>query len=1109
MPKSNSNDSLNEIKKMLAGFINEASDSMGLNIEATLDEKKSQENINKSIENLETSKIKVEAEAEFDNNSIQKKAKEINDILNNAFSVSGKKNAANQLRQTFRDFSGVLDHENPQLSRSLSESGLEAGLAYCRSLKNAIKENVADSIIIKNTDSVFKTFSGEINIDEIEAAENEYSRILGYYNEVYDALARFGDIDITKPIDDTIGSIADQIKEYVYYKDLAFSRNENVGDLFSAEDVEQTESIAKSAFEMIMSFAEMMQEEMRSSTLSVKDFFDQFGSVGQALDNGAFADLNEVIKVLGKNLSELDLTGLSQNEIDTLFAEQLIKDLELSEDELKVVRALLLDIKTIQEDPSGDEVHRYQKISNDLETIYSIASGTHFVSDEDIQNANKLLNIVENVEETSSEKRSESDTKAARKRLTEQARYYLNKANEGTIDYSEVEAQFNRIISEMQELGESTSHVEEQFAKAKAAFNMDGVAEEAEKGAEAVTEEAEAFEKIEPKAKKATKSKSDFNKKNKETKQGALDGAEAIGQEAEAFNEFPENPTLLKFLQEIQEGTNTIEFSVAIDKEMALSELRKIAPEIADAFNSQYGTNIDANQVVKAYQQAQKEIDSYEKASSKQAIADAMNLSKIQQQQNRDNKKALEERNKALKRGAQQEKQANDEALTRQQKQATEYAKEQFEYEKQKQAILDEADNIALLEQQKRATEYEKEQLEYEKQLTQYRQNGENQNIDYSNSLYSEMESNLKAIYDLKNKNAKIDNSTLKGQSQIESNQKEINNLQNRNNEIAQEIVASQSIQISKDEELVSLVQKRAEELRSIEQTVTAGQVDNLGSSLESYLKKVKSVADSTKFTKDFRTKFVDFQNLLENISTEVNKIDLSNLDSGEVEKLIQRFNDLKESIDGALGDKGLSENKAAARSSLAKLKKSIEDIIDLNSNMGKAYKDRFLDLEVRVDTAKSNADVEQLKAEIVELNAEIIKVGKNGKSSFQKFKEAIATKNTQFFAQYFSWQDWIRYARELSQNVINIDSALTELRKVSDATNVRLQQSFEKSADTALELGQSIQHVVNVTADWARLNNLGLIKFSQNGETPEEDNPVGNYMICLMKKRSYDYAMF
>ena len=58
--------------------------------------------------------------------------------------------------------------------------------------------------------------------------------------------------------------------------------------------------------------------------------------------------------------------------------------------------------------------------------------------------------------------------------------------------------------------------------------------------------------------------------------------------------------------------------------------------------------------------------------------------------------------------------------------------------------------------------------------------------------------------------------------------------------------------------------------------------------------------------------------------------------------------------------------------------------------------------------------------------------------------------------ANYFSIQDFMRYARSIATTIKEVDSALIELRKVSDASSLRLQQNFQKSAETAKELGRS-----------------------------------------------------
>lgn len=98
---------------------------------------------------------------------------------------------------------------------------------------------------------------------------------------------------------------------------------------------------------------------------------------------------------------------------------------------------------------------------------------------------------------------------------------------------------------------------------------------------------------------------------------------------------------------------------------------------------------------------------------------------------------------------------------------------------------------------------------------------------------------------------------------------------------------------------------------------------------------------------------------------------------------------------------------------------------------------------------------------------------GEETKSFWSKLGTQVEHLNAQAFAMYLSWQDIIRYIRQAAGAVIELDSALTELRKVSDASTERLQQSFETSAKTAKELGSTVDAVINQTADWSRLKNM------------------------------------
>ena len=70
----------------------------------------------------------------------------------------------------------------------------------------------------------------------------------------------------------------------------------------------------------------------------------------------------------------------------------------------------------------------------------------------------------------------------------------------------------------------------------------------------------------------------------------------------------------------------------------------------------------------------------------------------------------------------------------------------------------------------------------------------------------------------------------------------------------------------------------------------------------------------------------------------------------------------------------------------------------------------------------------------------------------------------------YLSPQDFIRYFRQGFDKVKEIDTAMTELRKVSDASPGDIAAYFDTAATSAKELGSSINEMIGATADWSRM---------------------------------------
>ena len=226
--------------------------------------------------------------------------------------------------------------------------------------------------------------------------------------------------------------------------------------------------------------------------------------------------------------------------------------------------------------------------------------------------------------------------------------------------------------------------------------------------------------------------------------------------------------------------------------------------------------------------------------------------------------------------------------------------------------------------------------------------------------------------------------------------------------------------------------------------------------------KKIHELIDSGKFTQG--TIDSDLNPLLEQVS----QINYSTMSYAEYKSAV-------ESASVALKDFEVAnthnkQSLLATETSIEKLNNRIQTFVNENKKMGKENEAAFQEIAAGLSNGMSQADYDVALRSVIKLESRINQLGLTGKSVFELLSNRIKQMSINFVAMYFSFYDMIRYGRQVVDTVKDIDTALTELRKVSDATDARLEQSFEKSAKTAKELGATINDVINMTADWSRL---------------------------------------
>lgn len=98
------------------------------------------------------------------------------------------------------------------------------------------------------------------------------------------------------------------------------------------------------------------------------------------------------------------------------------------------------------------------------------------------------------------------------------------------------------------------------------------------------------------------------------------------------------------------------------------------------------------------------------------------------------------------------------------------------------------------------------------------------------------------------------------------------------------------------------------------------------------------------------------------------------------------------------------------------------------------------------------------------------MEAAKAGKTFFGQVGQRLKDMNAKFIAQYFSLMDIIRYFRSMISTITELDTALTEMRKVSDESLESLKEYQKTTFDTATALGTTAVQVQQSTADWMRL---------------------------------------
>lgn len=173
-----------------------------------------------------------------------------------------------------------------------------------------------------------------------------------------------------------------------------------------------------------------------------------------------------------------------------------------------------------------------------------------------------------------------------------------------------------------------------------------------------------------------------------------------------------------------------------------------------------------------------------------------------------------------------------------------------------------------------------------------------------------------------------------------------------------------------------------------------------------------------------------------------------------------------KNALDIQRRSKELTEKKASD------LEAQIKTYETINTKAAKAYKSEFDSLKKDLELARATGtpeEIDKIRARYTTLKSEIKAAGKEGQTFFQKMAEGAKK-----FASWMSLTTIISYVvrdiRKMVSTVIELDTALIDLKKTFKGTEADLKSFYYSANDVAKQLGVTTAEVIKQASAWSRL---------------------------------------
>ena len=371
-----------------------------------------------------------------------------------------------------------------------------------------------------------------------------------------------------------------------------------------------------------------------------------------------------------------------------------------------------------------------------------------------------------------------------------------------------------------------------------------------------------------------------------------------------------------------------------------------------------------------------------------------------------------------------------------------------------------------------------------------------NDELGKTNTQMKELYENIKNVLSEKQK---LQLTNMDSEAQFKANRKTLNGTDNTTQELKKQQKATEDDLKRTLKQQESIYENRRKQIQALE-NYAKNNSNYKNSNIQTYLYGEDGTGNTSGKIKELREQ-------------------LSLIENTDPSKAVKDFDKNCKALDGTLDSTSQHLKELGfdfrdikqANVDMTKFKSVYERATKLEDSISNKSKYSFLIDSINgIKSAASSCegDVTELSARLSSLEVEANRCGATTETLGQKlsrlFKEHFQTAIAMYGVAMVK-----QGLREVYNNVVDIDDAMVELKKVTTESTEAYSQFSDRAAKTSRDLGASISDYVSATADWARLGyglpdaeELARVStlFANVGDGIENIADASSYMISILK---------